>query len=97
MPSSFADGSQDTSTHSQKTKFTAGTPPHERIANLVCTVVSISLPAFRWILMCDLIVAALRSPAALPPCRSEKSRRYRRPRIIAHTIVKPQRSHPALS
>ena len=34
MPSSFADGSQDTSTNSQKTKFTAGAPPHERIANL---------------------------------------------------------------
>ena len=34
MLSSFANGSQDTSTHSQKTKFTAGTPPHERIASL---------------------------------------------------------------
>ena len=93
MPSSFADGSQDTSTHSHKTTFTAGTPPDERIASLICTGVSISLPAFRWILMCDLIVVAFRSPAALPPCRSEKSRGYRRPRIIAHTIVKPQWHH----
>ena len=69
----------------KKTKFTAGNPSHERIANLVCTGVSISLPAFRWILMCDLIVAAFRTPAVLPPCRSKKSRRYRRPRIIVHT------------
>ena len=90
MRSSFADDSQDTSTHSQKATFTAGTPLHERIASLIWTGVAISLPAFRWILMCDLIVAAFRSPAALPPCRSNKSRRYWRPRIIAHTIVRPQ-------
>ena len=67
MPSSFADGLQDTSKHSQKTKFTAVTPPQESIANLVCSGVSISLPAFRWILMCDLMVAAFQSPADLPP------------------------------
>ena len=52
--------------------FTAGTPPHKRIASLICTGVSISLPAFRWILLCDLIVAAFWSLAALPSCRSEK-------------------------
>ena len=91
MPSSFADGSRDTSTHSHKTTFTAGAPPHERIASLICTGVLISLPVFRWILMCDvIIVAAFQSSAALPPCRSEKSRHYWRPRILAHTIVKLQ-------
>ena len=95
MPSIFADGSQDTSTHSHNTTFTAGTPPHERIESLICAGVSISLPALRWILMCDLMVAAFRSHAALPPCGSEKSRRliltpYWRPRILAHTKVKPQ-------
>ena len=75
MPSIFANGSQDTSTHSHKETFAAGTPQHERIASLICTGLSISLPALRWILMCDLIVASFRSHAALPPCGLEKSRR----------------------
>ena len=65
MPSSFADGSQDTSTHSQKTTFMVGTPLHESTASLICTGVSILVPAFRWILMCNLIVAAF---GHLQPC-----------------------------
>ena len=95
IPSIFEDSTFGTWTVSHNATLTPGTPPEETIASLICSGVSISFPALRWILIWAFIAAAFRSHAALPPCGSEKSRRLiltpsSWPRAAAQTRVVPQ-------
>ena len=63
MPSIFADSSQDTSTHSHKTTFTAGTSPHEGTFIFLTSVVANSLYVNRMIsLSIDMISLILAGP-----------------------------------
>ena len=61
---------------SHRVTLTTDTPPEERITSDIWAGVSISLPEFRWTLICDLIVAAFLSQGPFPPWGSEKSRRF---------------------
>ena len=79
---------------SQRVTPRDGTPPADRMASNICDGVSMSCPAFKWIFIWDLIVAAFRSQAPFPPWGSEKSSRLiitpkSAPSTLAQIMVVP--------
>ena len=74
-PSSFALSGRGKVGGIANVSWTPGIPPEDNIAATISRPVSMLLPAFKWIFICDLIEAAFRSQAPLPPCGSERSMR----------------------